>query len=191
MVEICVGRKCIEIGRDLFEEALKIRKKMIERGDLTTRWWRRFMASLLAPTSAKGTSLFSYTDTGGTSRSQRVKADLGTNALLLNTSFCNNRFWISVGSDSTPPSIDNVSIMSKIADALASFSSDETNGVIVLSAGFQFTTDIVIYEVGLEWEVTLTSYDACGRFLVDRTVIPDGFTAPANTPVTVSYRILV
>ena len=149
------------------------------------------MASLLAPTSAKGTSLFSYTDTGGTSRSQRVKSDLGNTILLLNTYACNNRLWISVGSDSTPPSINDVSLKSKIAEGLASLSSDDVSGVIVLSAGFQFTTDTTIFEVGLEWEVTLDSYNICGRFLVDRSVISGGFVAPADTPVTVSYRILV
>ena len=149
------------------------------------------MIALLTPLSTKGSSSFSYTDVGGVARSQAVKSTLGTSSLFFNTSYCNNKFWISVGGDSTPPSIDNVSIRSKIADAVASFSASDTDGVIVFSAGFQFATDTVINEVTLEWEVTLTGNATCGRFLVDRTVISGGFTAPANTPVTVSYRILV
>jgi len=191
MVEICIKDKCIELNKDLFEKALEIRKEMINRGDLRTRWWIRFMIALFTPVSVGSMNTFSFTDTTGVSRTQNVKATLGTNSVFLNTSYCNNRFWISVGSDSTPPNVDNVSIRSKITEALASFSSDESNGVIVLSAGFQFASDTTIYEVGLEWEATLTGSSTCGRVLIDRSVISGGFTAPANTPITVTYRILV
>jgi hypothetical protein len=191
MIEICAGSKCIEIGKDLFEEALRIKREAEKRGDLTTRWWKRFMIALFTGVVVSGYSTFSFVDTGGVSRTQSVKYPLGTQSLLFNTGGCNNRFWISVGIMSTPSSIDQTGLLNKIAEAITSLSYDESQGIILLSVGFQFSSDTTIYEVGLEWEATLSSYNVCGRFLIDRTVIPDGFTAPANTPITVTYRILV
>jgi hypothetical protein len=190
MIEICVRDKCIEVGRDLFEEALKIKREMERRGDLTTRWWRRFMIALFNNVTTGGVNSISFTDTGGSSRSQDVKKSISGYAFILNTYYCNNRFWISVGNGTSPPIIDDYRLVFKLAEGLASLSYDEGQGVIVLSAGFQFSSDTTIYEVGLEWEAAVTGA-TCGRLLIDRTVISGGFTAPANTPITVTYRILV
>jgi hypothetical protein len=191
MIEICARGKCVEIGRDLFEEALRIRMEAERRGDLTTKWWRRFMTALFTGSTIVGATTFSFTDVGGTSRSQYVKRSFGEVAGLLNTIYCNNRFWISVGNVASQPTIDDYKIGYKLAEAIASISSDDAQGVVILSAGFQFASDTVIYEVGLEWEATVASHNTCGRFLVDRTVISGGSLAPANVPVTVTYRILV
>jgi hypothetical protein len=111
--------------------------------------------------------------------------------LIVNTTNCSNRFWISVGNVTNPPTIDDYRLLNKIAESLATMSYDDSIGVILLSGVFQFSSDTVIYEVGLEWECTIYSYATCGRLLIDRTVIPNGFTAPANTPVNVTYRILI
>jgi hypothetical protein len=191
MVEICVDGKCVEVNKDLFEKALEIRKEAIKRNDLRTRWWVRFIGALFNPVTITGRVTFSFTDIGGTSRSQSTKWALGTNPLITNTSNCNNRFWISVGNGTTPPTIDDFRLGSKIADALASYTLDDTNGIITLSAGFTFTSNTVITEVGLEWECTVSGHDVCGRMLVDRTLLSSPFTAPANVPVTVTYRILL
>jgi len=194
-IEICIKDnikdKCIEIGKDLFEEALKIRSEMIRRGDLRTRWWVRFIGALFYPVTVSASAGFSYKDIDGTSRSQTIKGSFGSYSCFLTTSSCSNRFWISVGSDNTPPTIDDYKLSSKIRDALASYALNEVNGIISLSAGFTFASDTVINEVGLEWEACLSSYTGCGRILVDRTVLSSPFTAPANTPITVTYKIVV
>ena len=194
-IEICIKDnikdKCIEIGKDLFEEALKIRSEMIRRGDLRTRWWVRFIGALFYPVTTRAGASFSYKDIDGTSRGQTVKGSLEVYSCLLNTYSCSNRFWISVGSGDTPPTIDDYRLSSKIGDALASYALDDVNGIISLSAGFTFASDTVINEVGLEWEACLSSYTGCGRILVDRTVLSSPFTAPANTPITVTYKIVV
>ena len=191
MVEICSNGKCIEIGRDLFEKALNIRQEMIKRGDLRTRWWVRFIGAIFRPVDRYGNATFSHVDTGGTSRTAYVKNNVGANHLIFNTNACNNRFWISVGNGTTSPTIDDYKLVSKLADALASYAFDDVNGIITLSAGFTFTSDTVITEIGLEWECAVEFYYTCGRILVDRTLLSSPFTAPAGTPITVTYKILV
>jgi len=191
MVEICSNGKCIEIGRDLFEKALNIRQEMIKRGDLRTRWWVRFIGAIFRPVDRYGNATFSHVDTGGTSRTAYVKNNLGSVDIMFNTTACNNKFWISVGDGTTSPAIDDYKLASKIAETSASYVFDEVNGIITLSAGFTFTSDTVITEIGLEWECPVTSYNVCGRILVDRTLLSSPFTAPAGTPITVSYKILV
>jgi len=190
-IEICVKDKCIEIGKDLFEEALKIRSEMIKRGDLRTRWWIRFIGAIFYPVTVGAGSSFSFVDTGGTSRGQPVKRNYSGQSSIFETQNCNNRFWISVGNGTTSPTIDDYKLASKITDSLASYAIDDTNGIITLSSGFTFGSDTVINEVGLEWEACVGSFNVCGRFLVDRTVLSSPFTAPANTPITITYKIVV
>jgi len=195
MIEICVKNsvkdKCIVIGKDLFEEALKIREEMIKRGDLTTRWWRRFMIAIFTPANRGARVNFGVTTTTGASTNATMKQGANANVTITDTYYCNSRFWISVGNSSKSPTVDDSSLYNKITEGLASITSDDSAGVIVLSAGFQFSTDTVINEVGLEYEGYIAGISDCGRILIDRTVISGGFTAPANTPITVTYRILV
>ena len=68
---------------------------------------------------------------------------------------------------------------------------DETAGIITLSVSFTVTTSITVYEVGLEWEGTVSSYNVCGRFLVDRTVFPEGITVQAGQTLTIIYRFVL
>ena len=191
MIEICSNDKCIEIGKDLFEETLKIRSEMIRRGDLRTRWWVRFIGAIFRPVDRGLTVTFTHVDTSGTSRTAYVKNAASTSTLMFNTYGCNNKFWISIGNGTTSPTIDNYKLESKIADAPASYAFDELNGIITLSAGFTFASDTVITEIGLEWECAVELYYTCGRILVDRTLLSSPFTVPAGTPVTVTYKILV
>jgi hypothetical protein len=198
-IEICAKDKakdkCVVIGKDLFDEALKIRQKMVERGDLRTRWWVRFIGAMFAPVSATGDASFTFTDIDGTSRTQYVKRNTGTTStydyIIFNTVYCSNRFIISVGGGTTPPTIDDYKLVSKIAEALPSHTLDDVSGIVTLTAGFTFLSDTVINEVGLEWECTVSGLTTCGRFLVDRTLLSSPFTAPAGVPITVTYRILV
>ena len=191
MVEICIKDKCIEIGKDLFEKALEIRKEMEKRGDLRTRWFIRFMAGLFTGIGKTGTASFSFTDTTGTSRTQGIKSNFGSSSSFLNAGNCENRLYIALGTSSTPSTIDDYKLGSKFAEAVSSIVVDDANGIIRLYATFTFSTDVTINEVGLEWSGTVSSYDICGRFLVDRTVLPSPVSVPANTPTLVTYKILV
>jgi len=195
MIEICANDKCIEIGRDIFEKSLAIRQEMIKRGDLRTKWWIRFIGAIFSSVNVGGSVSFTFTDTGGVSRTQYVKrnagATLGYSEIIFNTMYCNNRFWIAVGNGTASPTIDDYRLGSKIAEALPSYRLDDVNGVIVLSASFTFSNDTTITEVGLEWECNAYSVDICARILIDRTLLSSPFTAPANTLITVTYRILV
>jgi len=191
MVEICIKDKCITIGEDLFEKALEIRKEMEKRGDLRTRWFIRFMAGLFTSVGTTGTTSFSFTDTTGTSRTQQVKFAATAGTTFLNTTSCENRLYIALGTSSTPSTIDDYKLGNKIAEAVSSIVVDDANGIIRLYATFTFSTDVTINEVGLEWSGAVYGTSTCGRFLVDRTVLSSPVSVPANTPIIVTYKILV
>jgi hypothetical protein len=191
MVEICIKDKCIEIGKDLFDKALEIRKEMEKRGDLRTKWFIRLMAAEFASVGTGGSTSFSIVDTTGTSRSQSVKFSYSYVGSFFNANFCDNRLYISLGSGSTSPTIDDYKLDDKFAEAVSSISVDDDNGIIRLYATFTFSGDVTIAEVGLEWSGTVAGGNVCGRFLVDRTVLPSPVSVPANMPIIVTYRILV
>jgi hypothetical protein len=142
----------------------------------------------------------SFTDTGGTSRSQYLKEPLyiiiGTSYYpadnFLSTLVCSNRLWIGYGNSSTPPTRTDYKLGNKLGEGLAGVTVDETNGIITISASFTMTANTVIYEVGLEWEAQVGGGAGgsivCGRVLLDRTVFPDGITVLANQTITVVYR---
>ena len=175
---------------DLYEEYLKRKTN-----DLATAWIVRFFGALFSPTAVGGTITFSFTDTGGSARTQGAKRPTGidtiADALFNNMQSCNNRLWISYGSSSIAPSRTDYKLGNKIGEGVAGVSADEIHGTVTISASFTFTSDTTIYEVGLEWEGTVSSYNVCGRFLVDRTVFPDGITVQAGQTLTIIYRFVL
>jgi hypothetical protein len=191
MIEICIKDKCIEIGKDLFDKALEIRKEMEKKGDLRTRWFIRFMAGLFTSVGVGGNASFSFVDTSGSSRSQYVKFGGVSVGMFFCTYSCENKLYISLGNSSTLPTLDDYKLGSKISDAVSSIIVDDVNGIIRLYATFVFSTNVTIAEVGLEWSGPVFQASTCGRFLVDRTVLPSPISVPANTPIIVTYKILV
>jgi hypothetical protein len=191
MIEICIKDECIEIGKDLFEKALEIRKEMEKRGDLRTRWLIRFMAGLFTGTGVGGAVSVGITDITGGTPTLYIKAGSCSLPVLVSTYGCENRLYISLGSSSTLPTIDDYRLGNKFADAVSSIVVDENNGIIRLYATFTFSSNVTIAEVGLEWSGAVGSASTCRRFLVDRTVLPSPVSVPANTPIIVTYKILV
>jgi hypothetical protein len=191
MVEICIKNKCIEIGKDLFEKALEIRKEMEKRGDLRTRWFIRLMTAEFRNVDKGSNITFSITDITGASQIPSVKFSTGSIATFFCTYNCENKLYISLGSSSTLPTIDDYKLGNKFADAVTSIAVDEVNGIIRLYATFAFSSNVTIAEVGLEWSGATSTSGGCGRFLVDRTVLPSPVSVPANTPILVTYKILV
>ena len=174
---------------DLYEEYLKR-----NTNDLPTLWTVRFFTALLTPVTRGHYSSFSFTDTGGTARIQDVKRNTGSDTTsdlhFFNTYVCSNRLWISYGSSSAPPSRTDYKLGSKLGEGVTTITVDETAGIITLSVSFTITTDITVYEVGLEWEGCVSSFNVCGKFLVDRTVFPEGIPVRAGQTLTVIYRFI-
>ena len=170
---------------DLYEEYLKR-----NTNDLTTVWIIRFFGALFTPVTSGGATSFSFTDTTGTARTQNIKRDLSTFSSFFNTPPCSNRLWITYGTGRTSPSRSDYKLENKLGEGLAGIAADETTGIITISASFTMTSNITIYEVGLEWEGCVSGYSTCGRFLVDRTVFPDGITVQAGQTLTVIYRFI-
>jgi len=165
-------------------------EKMKKRNcnDLTTLWFFRFLVGLFTPLDTGVNVSFTFTDTGGTSRTQGVKGYLSTHIMFLNTNTCVNKPYIVVGTDSTSPTRSDYKLGNKVAEAVATLYSDESLFVITLTAGFVFPSDTVIYEVGLEWSGAVSGYSVCGRFLVDRTVFNTGISVPAGQTLAITYK---
>jgi hypothetical protein len=200
MVEVIVtdrdGRvvKRVAVNEDLFSEALK-RRVEGNSGDTATAWFLRILLAIFSPTTTSGTTIASYTDTTGASRTQgfkRVMYPYNTSSPTLadffNTGYCNNRLWVGYGSSSAPPTRTDYKLGSKLNEGLAGVTADEEQGTLTISASFTMSADTTIYEVGLEWEASVEGYNVCGRVLLDRTVFPDGITVLANQTLTVVYR---
>ena len=174
---------------DLYEEYLKR-----NTNDLPTLWIMRLFTALFTPLLTGTSVTFSFTDTAGTARTQGAKRPTGTDAtadaLFNNMYSCNNRLWISYGSSSAPPSRTDYKLGSKLGEGVATITVDETACIITLSVSFTITTSITVYEVGLEWEKTISSYNICGRLLIDRTVFPEGITVQAGQTLTIIYRFI-
>ena len=175
-----------EINRDIFEEYL--RREEASR-DYSTRWFIRLLYGLFKYTNKDAIEEVGITDTTGTAISIRTKYDTSTAHFFNNTYFGDIGFYIGVGTGTTPPTRDDYKMERKIAEAYASASVNEDAGIITLTAGFTWTVDQTITEVGLEWLVNFstTSPQNC-RVLCDRTVLDTPITVPAGTTLTVVYR---
>jgi hypothetical protein len=194
MVEVIVtdrdGRVLnrVTVNEDLFNHVLeRVKENPL---DLATVWFLRIMRGIFGPTTAKSSWSESFTDTSGASRTQSFKNDVGSINIFFGTNACNNRLWIGYGSDSTTPTRTDFKLKSKLNEGLAGISIDENQGTLTISASFTLTTNTTIYEVGLEWEGVVASYNTCGRILLDRTVFPNGITVSADQTITIVYRFI-
>jgi hypothetical protein len=186
----------IALNEDLFDELLR-RMNGKDGIDMGTVWFFRILQALFALTPSGIRSSASYVDTGGVSRTQNFKDVMypyGTTSPDLsnffNTGRCANRLWIGYGSSSVSPTRTNFRLGNKLDEGLASITVNESLGVITLSVSFTVGSDTTIYEVGLEWEATVSSFNVCGRVLLDRTVFPDGIFVGAGQTVTFVYRFI-
>jgi hypothetical protein len=198
MVEVIVRNpsgevvKRVTVNEELFNYVLK--KSMESRQDMTTAWFLRLMRAIFEPTGVGGPVSASTVDTGGTARTTGTKRATGgaspQDDMIWNTSYCNNRLWIGWGTSTTSPTRTDYKLGNKVAEGIAGVTHDETQGTVTISASFTMTTDTTIYEVGLEWEGTVATYNVCGRILLDRTVFSAGITVLANQTVTIVYRFI-
>ena len=202
MVEVIVrdrdGRVVnrVAVNEDLFNEVLK-RTAEKNNNDMATAWFLRILRALFEPASTGGVTRASYTDTGGTARGQNFKTVMypyyNSSPNLpnfFNLGYCANRLWIGYGNSSTAPTRTDYKLGNKLSEGVANVTADETQGSLTISASFSMTTDTTIYEVGMEWEGCVSSYNVCGRVLLDRTVFPNGITVLAGQTITIVYRFL-
>jgi len=105
--------------------------------------------------------------------------------------FTGSRVYISLGADSTPPTVYDSSLKAKLTEKeVESVSIDVSSRLVSLTATFIFMSQTTIYEVGLEMDImaevggTMTKT----RILLDRTVISGGITVQASQGLRVTYR---
>jgi len=186
----------VAVNEDLFDELLR-RSNDGDGADMGTTWFFRIFQALFAYVLPGTRSSASFVDTGGNSRTQGFKdvmypyyatgPDLSN---FFNTGRCANRLWIGYGGSSVSPTRSDYRLGNKLNEGIASITVNEDAGVITISVSFTVSVDTTIYEVGLEWEGTVSSYNVCGRVLLDRTVFPGGILVSAGQTVTFAYRLI-
>jgi len=182
--------KRVTANEELFNTALKLARE--NENDLLTLFIFRTIRALLTPTGVGQNATVTFNDTGGTSRTVNIKGSLSyVSGFFYNTVSCDNKFWISYGSDPTPPTRDDYKLKNKLGEGIASMTYDESSLTLTLTAGWTFSSSITIYEVGLEWEGCVSGSGGCGRFLSDRTVFPGGISVGAGQTLSIAYKFVV
>ena len=138
----------VAVNEDLFNYVLEKSKE--NNLDLATVWFLRIMRGIFGPAPLDGNWAETFTDTGGTSRTQNIKGVAGTSTIFFNTDICANMLWIGYGSNSASPTRSDYKLGSKIGEGVAGVTADETQGTLTISASFTMSADTVVYEVGLE-----------------------------------------
>lgn len=182
--------KRVTANEELFNMALKLARE--NENDLLTLFIYRSIRALLSPIGVGQYATASFYDTSGTWRTVNIKGWMGAgNNFFYNTYGCEQKFWISYGSDPTPPTRSDYKLKDKLGEGLAGVSSDESALTVTITAGWTLPSPVTIYEVGLEWEGCVSGNNTCGRFLADRTVFPDGIPVSADQTVSVAYKFVV
>ena len=161
--------------------------------DLFTLWILRAFLSVFVPVSTGGTVSFTALDDTGASRTFKMKFSVaGTFSHIFNTYACSHFVRVRFGRDSTPPSRTNFRLLQETyVDVNTRISLNEDAGYILIEGTAIFPSDTTVCEVGLSLGATVSSYNVCGEFLIDRTVLDPCRTVPANTPYVVRYRLQV
>jgi hypothetical protein len=179
--EKVVREECID--KELFEEYVNKRK------DDSTANFVALITSIFTNATQGGGLGITLTDINGQSRIFYVKGMWSNPYSIFSTNVTDSYTYISVGMDSTPPSTTDYSLKNKVAEKLVEIvSADTANRIVTIQATISFTTNVTIYEVGLE----INAVDQNGvatRLLLDRTVVSGGIAIQAGQALRITYRI--
>jgi hypothetical protein len=180
------------IGGERVGEVVKIDSS---DGDLFTAWILRMFYAVFSAVSVGGDVSFSAPDDTGDMRLFFVKRNLrgayfAYVSHIFNTHYCPSGFRIRLGAGSTAPSrTDSRLLYERVVIGSPAVNIDEDRGFVVVEGTVSFSGDTTICEVGLSLYGTVSGFDECGEFLLDRTVFSPCRTIPAGTPYTVRYRV--
>jgi len=159
-------------------------------GDLFTAWILRMFYAVFSAVSVGGVVSFSAPDDAGTVRTFDVKKDLGGTSHIFSTYRCSGGVRIRLGTGLTAPlRTDNRLVNEIVVIGSPAIIIDEDRGFVFIEGTITFSSDTTICEVGLSLYGTVSGYNVCGEFLLDRTVFSPCRVIPANTPYTVRYRV--
>jgi len=179
--EKVIKEECID--RELFEEYISKRK------DDSTANFVALITAIFTNASQGGGLGITLTDINGASRIFNIKGMWSNPYNIFSTNVTDSYTYISVGTDSTPPSSTDYALKNKVAEKLAeTVSADTANRIVTIQATISFTASVTIYEVGLE----INAVDDKGvatRILLDRTVISGGIAVQAGQALRITYRI--
>ena len=179
--EKVIKEECID--KELFEEYVNKRK------DDSTAVFVLLITSMFMNVSRGSALSITLTDINGVSRIFNIKDVWSSPYSIFSTSVESSYTYISVGTDPTPPSPMDYSLKAKVAEKVAdTVSGDVANRIVTIQATISFTTNVTIYEVGLEIGVTDRNGVAT-RLLLDRTVISGGIAVQAGQALRITYRI--
>jgi hypothetical protein len=176
-----IKEECID--RELFEEYVNKRK------DDSTANFVALITAMFSNAIQGGGLGITLTDINGTPRIFYVKGLWSNPYSIFSTNVTNSYTFISVGTDSSPPSPTDYALKNKLTEKLVeTVSADTANRIVTIQATLSFTSDVTIYEIGLE----INAVDQNGtvtRLLLDRTVVSGGISIQAGQALRITYRI--
>jgi len=180
-----VPRKVAAVGEELFNEYLRKREELL-KNDLGTDWFGRMLAAFLKNTAKGVIESFTVTDVTGTSRAPNAK-NSASYSMINSTYNADAGCYIGIGTGTTAPGKSDYKLVNEVARNPASATYTDGSNIVSVSATFTLTVDTAIWEVGLYWK---DGYNVW-IWLLDRTVLSQSVTFPANTPMMVSYNFAI
>lgn len=171
------------------EEFKKYLEKKAENGDLGVNNFGRFLQALFTPVPINSTLPVSLTDVGGAGRTVYITRPM--NLDIFNTTlYAGLNKTIKVGTSSVAPSKTDYNLKGTVlGSAPVSPSWNDGGDYVDLTAGFNWTSDQTIYEIGLFYDMNV--YQTVYTFMLDRTVISAGIYVPAGSTLTITYRLAI
>lgn len=166
---------------ETFNTILKMLKKHYEK-DYPTKNFLKFLEALFdgAP-QCSGRNITLIRTSGSSDTVPIYFCSGGISSHIFNNTYGGARFWyIGVGSGTTPSSLDDYELESKVKEAQASVS--YIGDSVYVTGTLDFDTDVTISEIALYYG------RASIRYLMDRTVLDQAVSVSAGQMLTVSYR---
>jgi hypothetical protein len=175
------------VNEDLFNEYIK--REEATR-DYSTRWFARLLGALFMYTSSRASRTITVVDEVGTARTVHVHAPAYSSGYNTFNSTYDGAVGaiIAVGTGTVPPTRDDFRLASPFDRVIATVHINEEAGIVTLTAGFTWTTDQTVAEIGLILQANIRASPYVITFLLDRTVLDPPITVPAGHTLTVVYR---
>lgn len=154
-------------------------KEITKEEDPLTRWALRFLASAIT-----GVGLTGKREDGATFTYKGFRNTYYSGYLW----YC-WAYKIAIGMDATPPTFEDYKLNAKEREStsitISSYNESDSSGYVDIKMDFLIETEKTFYEFGL-----FGNSDG-NVFLVCRDVVSAGVTVPANSYLTVIYRVIL
>jgi hypothetical protein len=153
-------------------------------GDLVTTWAFRLISCFFMDTPRSTWHGISFTDLGGTGRSNLCVGDIG--GIFLGNNCVDRAPYIGFGSSNIAPSRSDYKLVSELVKVRGSRIADESVFEIRIVGSWSPTSDVSVCEVGL-YMLVCDSGNVARYVLFDRSVLDPCVSVTAGDTISVTY----